>query len=320
MLGGDAMLGRTVNDYIARYGASYPLGPIAGLMRQADLTIVNLECAIAATDHIWPGAPKAFYFRAPPEAAHSLLDAGVDLVNLANNHTLDYDVEGLLQTLHHLQQQGIGYVGAGRDIEEALRPALMERRGIRLAMAGFCDHQPDFSAQRSRAGIAYLDLDDERAVLESWRNALEPLRKAAVHWPVLSLHWGPNMVFRPSEKFRRLAHAAIDMGWKIVYGHSAHVFHGIEIYRGCPIIYAAGDLVDDYYVDPDFNNDHQLLFELELDAQALRRIDLHPVFIGHCRTEPAGPEQAALIAGRITALCAEMGTDVRREAERIWIQ
>ncbi len=77
------------------------------------------------------------------------------------------------------------------------------------------------------------------------------------------------------------------MGWRILFGHSAHVFHGIEIYRGCPVIYAAGDLVDDYYVDPVFRNDCQLLFELSLGPAGLDRIDLYPVLIRNCRTRPS---------------------------------
>jgi poly-gamma-glutamate synthesis protein (capsule biosynthesis protein) len=145
------------------------------------------------------------------------------------------------------------------------------------------------------------------------------LQRAAVDWPILSLHWGPNMVFRPSLKFRRIAHAAIDMGWKILFGHSAHVFQGIEIYRGCPIMYAAGDLVDDYYVHPDFKNDHQLLFEMELTRDALQRIVLHPVFIEECRIQPATREQAKYIAAWMAELCDEMGTRVQQDGDKLWI-
>jgi poly-gamma-glutamate capsule biosynthesis protein CapA/YwtB (metallophosphatase superfamily) len=319
MFGGDTMLGRLVKDEISRFGPDYPLGPIANLMQRADLTIVNLECAITGTDRLWPGAPKAFYFGAPPQAVQSLLGAGVDIVSLANNHTLDYGIDGLKQTLRSLRRHRIRYAGAGVDLDEALAPAIVERNGIRLAMAAFCDHQADFAAQVNVPGIAYLDLDDESAALDAWRNALEPLRRAAVDWPILSLHWGPNMVFRPSGTFKRLAHAAIDMGWKILFGHSAHVFHGVEIYRGCPIMYAAGDLVDDYYVDPDFDNDHQLLFELELTREALRRIRLYPIFIENCQTVLATDLQTATIVKRVTALSAEMGSRVRQDTGEIWI-
>lgn len=313
LFGGDVMLGRNVKEAILRHGPAYPLGLIAPLMRDADLTIINLECAITPSLERWPGEPKAFYFGAPPEAIESLTGAGVDMVSLANNHALDYGTEGLLDTLNALRLHGIPYAGAGADLDEALLPAIVEKRGLRFGMAAFCDHQDDFAAGRQTPGIAWLDFDDEAAVMQAWRNALEKLKHHGVDWPILSLHWGPNMVSRPSRKFRRLAHAAVSMGWKILFGHSAHVFQGIELHQGCPIIYAAGDLVDDYRVDTEFRNDHQLLIELELAHDRLRRIRLHPVFIGQYRTRCAQGREASYIIDRMTALCGEMGTTVRHD-------
>lgn len=313
------MLGRIVREYLRERGPAYPLGEIAPLMRRTDLTLVNLECAITASRELWRGEPKAFYFGAPVEAARSLVDAGVDLVSLANNHILDFEVQGLLDTLKALDAHHIGHAGAGRNLAEARRPAVIERKGIKFAMVAYCDHQEDFAASDEAPGIAYLDLADTESALARLRADLAALRQARVDWPMLSLHWGPNMVNRPSQQFVRIAHAAVDMGWKLLFGHSAHVFHGIELYRGCPIFYAAGDLVDDYHVDPIFRNDHQLLFELELDAATLRRIRLHPVFIEECRTLPASAGQFAYIAKRATGLCEELGTRVRQRDSGLWI-
>jgi poly-gamma-glutamate capsule biosynthesis protein CapA/YwtB (metallophosphatase superfamily) len=320
MFGGDVMLGRNVKEFILRYGPTYPLGSIAQLMRNADLTIVNLECAMTSSTHQWSGEPKAFYFGAPSEAVLALTDAGVDLVCVANNHTLDFDVAGLRETLQLLRQHGIQCAGAGENISQALSPAFIDCAGTKFGMAVFCDHQPDFAAKKDKPGIAYLDLADENASLRVLRKALEPMRQAAVDWPILSLHWGPNMVYRPSKQFQRVAHAAIEMGWKILFGHSAHVFHGIEFYRGCPIIYAAGDLVDDYYVSPNFRNDHQLLFEVEITRTAVERINLYPVFIEDCQTRFAVQDQFEYIVGQMTLLCNEMGTQVHRDGQKVWIE
>jgi len=319
MFGGDVMLGRNIKECILRHGPGYPLGPIASLMRDADLTIVNLECAITSSLEQWPGEPKAFYFGAPPQAIESLTDTGVDMVSLANNHALDFGTDGLIDTLHTLRKHGIPYAGAGADLNEALSPAVLERLGLRFGMAAFCDHQSDFAAAEHMPGIAWLDFDDEFAVTQAWRGALDKLRQNGVDWPILSLHWGPNMVFRPTSKFRRLAHAAIAMGWKILFGHSAHVFQGIEIHHGCPIIYAAGDLVDDYRVDPEFRNDHQLLIELDLSRDRLRHVTLYPVFIEQCRTRTASDEEARYIINWMTALCKEMGTTVQHDERKMWI-
>ncbi|MDQ9171242.1 CapA family protein [Oxalobacteraceae bacterium R-40] len=310
IFGGDVMLGRNVAEYIQRYGPSYPLGPVAPLMRSADLTIVNLECAITSSTDWWSGEAKAFYFGAPPQACESLVDAGIDMVSLANNHILDFDFEGLRQTLQHLQRRGILYAGSGENLRDAMAPAKIERKGITFGMVAFCDHQMDFAAEKARPGMAYIDLDDETRALEIFENSLAPLRKDRIDWPILSLHWGPNMVFRPSAAFRRIAHGAIDMGWKMLFGHSAHVFHGVEIYKGYPIIYAAGDLVDDYYVAPDFLNDHQLLLEIQLDSARIRYIRFHPVFIDECQTRPATPAQCGYTVDQMTALCKELGSTV----------
>lgn len=319
MLGGDVMLGRGVAQHILWHGPEYPLGPVSPLLRAADLALVNLECTFTASSRRWTGRSKSFYFNAPPEAVRVLDEAGIDMVSLANNHVLDFGNAGLRETLRALRHYGIRFSGAGKDLDAATAPAIIRCGSHGIGMVAFCDHQADFAADRDQPGIAYLDFDDELAVLATFRNALGLLRHAPVDWPILSLHWGPNMAFRPSTRMRRLAHAAIGMGWKVVFGHSAHVFQGIELYRGCPIVYAAGDLVDDYLIDPCFKNDHQLLFELEFGADRLRRIRLHPVIIENCQSRPAAGEQFAYIAQWMRLLCHEMGTHLRQAGSDLWI-
>lgn len=319
LFGGDVMLGRMVKDAIAQHGAAYPLAPVAALMRRADLTVVNLECAITASSRHWTGAPKAFYFSAPLQAGDTLVSAGVDMVSLANNHILDYGVQGMRDTMEHLGRHDIHYTGAGENRRDALQPAIVRSGGLTVGMVAFCDHQDDFAALDGRPGIAHINFEDERAAMSTLEDALAPLQQAGIAWPVLSLHWGPNMVTRPSGVFRRAAHAAIDMGWKILFGHSPHVFQGIEIYRGCPVIYAAGDLVDDYYVDPGFRNDQQLLLELTLKPGAVHRIDLHPILIRDCQAQLATGKAFDTIVQSMSALCGEMGTPVLQKAGAAWI-
>jgi len=320
MFGGDVMLGRLVREVMLRDGIHAPLAGVAPLLRSADLAIANLECALTDSVERWHGAPKAYYFAAPPEAGRALLDAGIRLVSLANNHSLDYDVRGLADTLRILDAHGIAHTGAGPDLAWAQAPAVVTCGDVLVGMAAFCDHQDDFAATDDHPGIAWLGLHDETAAIDAFARALAPLRAAGVRWPVLSLHWGPNMVTAPSERQRRLARAAIDVGWKIVYGHSAHVFHGVELYRGCTILYAAGDLVDDYAVDPHLRNDHQLLFEVQLGDDALRRIVLHPVFIRRGRAAPADHTQRTWAYTRMQALCRDLGTRARLDGDLLVIE
>lgn len=311
-VGGDVMLGRIVRDHILGLGADYPLGLIADRMRRADLGLVNLECALTDAGAPPKAPPKAFRFMAPPRAAESLSQAGVGLVSLANNHAMDAGEAGLKDTLSLLDAHGIAHAGAGGTLREALRPAVVERHGMRFGMVAFCDHQADFAATDATPGIAYLDVRHQKAALETVRNSLAEIQEAC-DVPILSLHWGPNMVERPSADFVRFAHAAVDEGARLVFGHSAHVFQGIEFYRGVPILYAAGDLVDDYRVDPELRNDLSLLFELEFRGPSVHRILLHPVRIERCRTAPAEEGDARFILARAHRLCGELGTVVVRE-------
>lgn len=113
ILCGDLMLGRLVNKAIFKYGPGYPLGKVSDTLKKADLTLVNLESAITSSTSKWPGEPKAFYFGAAPEAIESLLQAGIDGVSLANNHTLDLARPASLRQLISLS--GIKLNMQGRD-------------------------------------------------------------------------------------------------------------------------------------------------------------------------------------------------------------
>lgn len=304
MFGGDVMLGRLVAEAIRHHGPHYPLAPLAQRLRSADLTIVNLECAITSCEQEWRGPPKAFYFGAPPEAVETLAHAGIDLVSLANNHLLDFGVDGLRDTVATLDAYGIAHCGAGKNLLDAGAGVVLERGGLRFGMAAFCDHQPDFAATYHSPGIAYLDLHDTRHALDTFERTLRLLQAQRVDWPILSLHWGYNMVEEPPARFRHIAQTVVEMGWKILFGHSAHVFQGIALIHGCPVLYAAGDLVDDYAVDPDLRNDQALLFELTLGAEGLRRIDCLPVLINRCQADWAMARDARVILSRMARACA----------------
>jgi poly-gamma-glutamate capsule biosynthesis protein CapA/YwtB (metallophosphatase superfamily) len=103
----------------------------------------------------------------------------------------------------------------------------------------------------------------------------------------------------------------IDAGADLVFGHSPHVFHGIEIYRDRPIIYSAGDLIDDYAVDPIERNDHSFVFLIETDIRSILRLSLYPTLIRGCQVRIATSDKAASIAQKMTERCAEFGTQTR---------
>src|SRR6059058_2005009 len=110
---GDVMLGRGVAEEIARRPPESFWGDTLPLLREADLVVAGLECAVTTHPVPWTRWPKVFHFKTPPQATDVLRAAGVQLVSLANNHVLDFGVQGLLDTLDHLDAAGIAHAGAG---------------------------------------------------------------------------------------------------------------------------------------------------------------------------------------------------------------
>jgi len=125
---------------------------------------------------------------------------------------------------------------------------------------------------------------------------------------LVSNHWGPNMVERPTEAFRDFAHAAIDAGADLYLGHSAHLVQGIEIHRGKPIFYDAGDFVDDYAVDPLLRNDQSALIRCTVEPSGVPRIELIPILIRNFQATLAKGEDFEATAAKLQQLSAEFGT------------
>src|SRR5215212_11870763 len=119
---GDVMLGRGVNEVLRSLRPEEPWGDVLPPMDAADLRIINLECAVTDHKQPWARTPKVFHFRADPPAIEVLRAARVDGCSLANNHTLDFEEHGLLDTLAYLEAAGILTSGAGPDGEQAARP------------------------------------------------------------------------------------------------------------------------------------------------------------------------------------------------------
>jgi poly-gamma-glutamate capsule biosynthesis protein CapA/YwtB (metallophosphatase superfamily) len=313
-LTGDVMLGRGVNETLRSVRPEDPWGDAMPLLGSADLRIINLECAITEHELPWSRTHKVFHFRADPVAVEVLGAARVDACSLANNHTLDFEERGLLDTLAHLEAAGIRYAGAGRTLEEAARPLLLDGE---VALVAFTDNEPPFAAGPDKPGTNYLPVSLEPEVLRRVEQAIEAARGAGARTVVFSNHWGPNMVERPRESFRRFARAVVDRGADLYYGHSAHVFHGVEIYRGKPILYDTGDFIDDYAVDPRMRNDRSFLFRVSMEDGDLLRLELYPVSLPYARVELARGGEREAILGRMVRLSAEMGTAFELREDRL---
>lgn len=316
-LTGDLMLGRLVNEALLRYGPAYPFGNVLDELHQADLRVVNLECVISDKGEPFSRWEKVFHFRAHPRAMEALKRARIDCVVLANNHVLDYEEEAFLQMLELFEQSQIPYVGAGRNLEEARRPAILQVANLKVGVVAFTDNEPGWQAGQNTPGTNYLPVvPTSVAVL---REQIHQARLWGAGLVIVSAHWGPNMRLRPPPPFRAFARAVMEAGADVFHGHSAHVFQGVEIYQGKPILYDCGEFVDDYAVDPVLRNDWGLLYRLYIQNQHVQKVELLPLLIDNCQVNLAtGPDRAAILE-RQQMLSAELNSTVSREGDRLWI-
>jgi poly-gamma-glutamate synthesis protein (capsule biosynthesis protein) len=308
-LAGDTMLGRGVADRLAQAPTPALFAPeVSEVVHEADLFVLNLECAISEGGRPWPNPRKPFFFRAPPVAALALAELGVDCVTLANNHALDFGTEALLDTCRYLDEAGIAWVGAGADAEAARAPRILDRAGARVEVVAVTDHPAEYAARSGRPGVAFADL---RRGPPAW--LLAAISGAAADVVVVTPHWGPNMTTEPVPHVRAAAAAFRAAGADLVAGHSAHVFHGVSP----GVLYDLGDFIDDYAVDPALRNDLGLLFLVTVLDGRPTRVEAVPIALDYCYTRLADADEARWVRTRFRRACATFGVDVSERQGRV---
>lgn len=311
-LAGDAMLGRDVAQMLAHKTPRPLFTPaVHHAVRDADLFLLNLECCVSDRGRPLDLPGKTFFFRAPPRAADVLAALGVDVAVLANNHALDYGPDALLDTRTRLARAGIRSVGAGPTLTEARAPLRLDAGGLRIGIVAVTDHPPEFAADTDRPGVAYADL--WRKDVPGWLTETIGALTEETDLVLVSAHWGPNMTPRPVPHVLRAAPVLTGAGAGLVAGHSAHVFHGFTRH----VLFDLGDFIDDYAVHPALRNDLGLLWLVTLDGHGPLRTEAVPLALDHCHTRLADRAEYAWIADRLGRACAELGTDVVDEGERL---
>ncbi|MFA9417165.1 CapA family protein [Natrinema sp. HArc-T2] len=330
---GDVMLGRVVDDRQRRRSVDAVWGSVLERLRGLDGLVINLECCLSTRGQQWQRTYRPFHFRADPDWAIPALErAGVDVCTLANNHILDYEEVALRDTLTELDGAGIARAGAGETIDEALGPAVrtigpsngdsddsIANNALEVAVIALTDNTPEYAADEDTPGTAWIEIDASDAeTRRRVREALERARETNPDLLVASLHWGPNMVTEPPKSFQEFGHWLIEEGVDVVHGHSAHVFQAIEVHEGRPIIYDAGDFVDDYRVDPELRNDRSFLFVLSVtpDGDPLE-FRLHPTEVEDCAVGEASPEAAEWARKRMRNLSSSFGTEFDRDGDAL---
>jgi poly-gamma-glutamate synthesis protein (capsule biosynthesis protein) len=237
---GDTLLGGQAQDTLAHRGYRHAFSGIAPALADADLVVANLEGPITAREQRSTKPEMAgrtrHWYRALPASVPALVEAGVGIVSLANNHVTDFGAGGLRDTLEALDENGIVHCGAGLDEAQARRPAVAEIRGRRIGFLSFMQRYEMYEAEAryaagERAGTCLFRPDALREEVARLDGA--DLRIALVHW---------GRTYRPVTPLQeRLAAALRDAGIDLVIGHHPHIPQRIELRDGCPVLYSLGN-------------------------------------------------------------------------------
>ncbi|GAA2759466.1 CapA family protein [Actinopolymorpha rutila] len=293
---------------------------------EPSVRVMNVETSITQSDAFAPR--KAVHYRVNPRNVPCLSAARPDVCILANNHVLDFGYPGLEDTLRALAGAGLRAVGAGKNVHEARRPAIVPLSGggravvfsIGMASSGIpeawaaSEQQPgvDFLAEPSPTAAA--DVVDRVHVV-----------KCAGDVAVVSIHWGSNWGYDIPDDQVSFAHALIDGGVDVVHGHSSHHPRSVDVYEGKLILYGCGDFIDDYegvtgYEE--FRDDLRLLFLVSLDPKTGELADLRmaPLQARQMRLRHASGEDSRWLASMLDRASGRFGSRIDLDPDGMLVQ
>jgi poly-gamma-glutamate synthesis protein (capsule biosynthesis protein) len=246
-LAGDLLMHLQVvySDYDQKTGA-FDFGPVfapvAPYLKSADYAVANLETRLAGASRGYHGYPL---FNTPERLAQDVLDAGIDLLTTANNHSLDMGWEGIVATLDNLDAAGLAHIGTSRSQAEKDRPFIVDVRGIRL---GFVNYTASTNGLPLPWGkeFAVNMLDPDAATA-----SIQAARSGGADLVVAVLHMGNEYQRVPDEAQRSLAVRLFVYGADVVTGSHPHVVQPIEkvvverdgVKRTCVAAYSLGNFV-----------------------------------------------------------------------------
>lgn len=268
---GDLLLDRGVREFIRHRGTDSLFSPsVDSVFQCSDFVVANLECP--ATKREQPNFKK-FIFRAEPEWLSTLRCHGITHLNLANNHSIDQGRGGLMDTKKNIEQEKMIAVGAGQNMQEAMKPVLLASSPRNIYLLS--------SLRMPLENYAFLP-DKPCVSQESHDSLLTRLRRLRTADPhaliILSLHWGIEHTLIPTPMQRQQAHEYIDAGADALICHHTHTLQSIEEYHGKPIYYSIGNFIFDQKKPV---NSRACLVKVTVTAQDVRYYTL-PILIRNC--------------------------------------
>lgn len=206
------------------------------LSKNTDYAVVNLECPVTDSSHTIEKTGPNLRFK-----NHKIFDAlnyaGFHLLTLANNHILDYGVEGVIDTLHSAKDKGFEIIGAGMNKNDAAQPLIKEFSGSRVGFINIAENE-FCAATKNSAGANVLNMPESIFEIERLKEQVDKI--------IIIYHGGREHYPLPTPEQRKRFRYFIDRGADAVIGHHTHCVSGYELYKNKPLIYSLGNFVFDY--------------------------------------------------------------------------
>lgn len=283
--GGEATVVAVGDVVISRQPPEEAFARILDELKSGTFACCNLEAPLSNKG--MPQYGKFETLHAAPEMIDGFVRGGFKVVSLANNHSMDYGPEALLDTIDLIDSRGILHAGAGKNLEEAGRPAFFEAGGMRFAFLSFATEAfPGYGAHAQKPGIAVIrrdplygpscvNPDDARMMIELIRDAGKE-----ADFVIAAFHWGLSQSRALTRSQLTLGRAAVDAGARLVVGHHPHVLQGVEVYKRSLILYSLGNFVFDLmpeFFSPATRN--TVLVKVKLAGAAVKEAVFLPVRI-----------------------------------------
>jgi poly-gamma-glutamate capsule biosynthesis protein CapA/YwtB (metallophosphatase superfamily) len=262
-----------------------------------------------------------------PENVACLTAAGIDVCVLANNHVLDYGYAGLEETLDRLTAIGIKRTGAGRSVEEARRPAILDLADDRRIVVFSVGVEtsgipPSWAAGDDAPGVDFLP-DLSHATADALLDRVRHVKRAG-DIAVVSIHWGSNWGYEIPPSQVRFAHRLLDGEVDLLHGHSSHHPRPVEIYRHKLVLYGCGDFISDYegisgYEQ--YRDDLVLMYFPDLDPATgqLLTLRMTPLRLRRMQLVHASLTECEWMRDRLAHASREFGSDFELTDERVLI-
>ena len=272
---------------------------LIGEMQSADIMMLNNE--FAYSDRGAPTPEKQFTFRARPDSVSYLTELGVDIVSLANNHAYDYGEQALLDSMQILREEGIPYVGAGVNIEEASAPVYFIINDIKIAIISATQIErldnPDTKGATETSPGVFRCFNGER-LLQTVAAA-----KEESDFVIVYVHWGTENQEETDWAQNKQAPELVEAGADLIIGDHPHILQKIDIINGVPVIYSLGNF---WFNSKQLDNG---MVKVTISSEGLQSFQFIPCIQSNCKTSLLEGEEKARVLGEMRRMSQTVQID-----------